>query len=218
LCYQPPPARDVRPPPCLGNGYLTFGSFNTLSKLNSRVIAVWSRLLQQAPGSRLLLKGRMLRFKGVEEHLHRQFQEHGIEPDRVECVKWIKSPVDHLDLYKRVDIALDPFPYNGTTTSCEALWMGVPVVTLAGQEHVSRVGVSLLTQVGLEDWIADSAAAYIDCAAAWGEKPNELATLRGRLRERMAVSGLCDALAHTRALETAYRNIWQRWLNQTGSK
>ena len=93
--------------------------------------------------------------------------------------------------------------------------MGVPVLTLAGREHVSRVGVSLLTQVGLKDWIAVDEAAYIDCAAGWTKKPDELTTLRGRLRWQMATSLLCDTVTHTRALEATYREIWQRWLDQT---
>ena len=118
---------------------------------------------------------------------------------------------EHLALYDRVDIALDPFPYNGTTTTCEALWMGVPVVTLRGDRHAGRVGASLLTQVGLSDLIADSTEAYVEMAVALTSDPARLCELRQSLRPRMAASPLCDAPAFARKVEAAYRTMWRRW-------
>lgn len=111
---------------------------------------------------------------------------------------------EHLEAYGRVDVALDPFPYNGTTTTCEALWMGVPVVTLAGRTHVARVGASLLTHLGAPEWIASSPDAYVACAATLASDLPALARIRGVLRERMAASPLCDAIGFTRGLEAAF--------------
>jgi protein O-GlcNAc transferase len=118
---------------------------------------------------------------------------------------------DHLDLYARVDIALDPFPYNGTTTTCEALWMGVPVVTLAGERHASRVGASLLTAVGLDGLIARDHDAYLGAACALAGDADGLAALRASLRERMRASPLCDGDDFASAIEAAYRAAWKRW-------
>ena len=131
--------------------------------------------------------------------------------DQVELVAWLPSGAAHLALYDRVDIALDPFPYNGTTTTCEALWMGVPVVTLRGDRHAGRVGASLLSQVGLADWIAGSTDDYLEIAAKLAGAPSLLTELRHSLRPRVAGSPLGNGSAFARKIEAAYRTMWLRW-------
>ena len=217
LCYQPPVAGAVTLLPCADKGYVTFGSFNNLAKVNEAVIEVWSRLLRQMPGSRLLLKSKSLKYMGVQRNLYRLFAERGINEAQIDMVGWAGSMEEHLDLYCQVDIALDTFPYNGTTTTCEALFMGVPVVTLAGQEHVGRVGVSLLTHAGLEEFIANSEDAYIKLATSWAGNVQALTALRKQLRVRVSESDLCDALYKTRDIESAYRTIWIDWLERSGN-
>jgi FkbM family methyltransferase len=135
----------------------------------------------------------------------------GVAAERIELAAWVPSSAAHLSLYDRVDIALDPFPYNGTTTTCEALWMGVPVVTLQGDRHAGRVGASLLTRVGLTDCIADSCEHYVEIACALADDPDRLADLRRDLRPRMASSPLCDGRAFARQMEGAFRRIWRQW-------
>ena len=151
-----PPNRAV--PPCLTTGTVTFGSFNNPAKLSDATLDAWARLLDRLPQARLLLKGKPFADAGYPRIVPGPAWANAVSAERVELMAWLPSWAAHLALYHRVDIALDPFPYNGTTTTCEALWMGVPVVTLRGDRHAGRVGASLLTQVGLTNWIADSAA------------------------------------------------------------
>jgi predicted O-linked N-acetylglucosamine transferase (SPINDLY family) len=129
----------------------------------------------------------------------------------VELLAWLPSSATHLALYDRIDIALDPFPYNGTTTTCEALWMGVPVMTLRGDRHAGRVGASLLSQIGLPDLIANSVEEYVEIAVALVGNPNRLHDLRRSLRPRIAASPLCDGRAFARKIEAAFRTMWQHW-------
>ncbi|HMD53000.1 MAG TPA: tetratricopeptide repeat protein, partial [Phycisphaerae bacterium] len=155
LCYRPPDdAPPVGPLPAWKAGHVTFGCFNNWRKINPRLIALWSRILQRTPESRLVVKSRALRDQTARHNLMELCASGGISPDRLELKEKIPSTADHLELYNSIDIALDTFPYNGTTTTCEALWMGAPVVTLAGHAHMSRVGLSILTNVGLSDLIA----------------------------------------------------------------
>ena len=147
------------------------------------------------------------------------FPEHlavGIATERFEMAGHVADLADHLSSYGRVDIALDTFPYHGTTTTCEALWMGVPVVTLAGKTHASRVGVSLLTNVGLPELIASDAAEYVAIAAAFAGDPSRLAALRTSLRARMAASPLMDGPRFARNVESAFRTIWGDWCAKQG--
>jgi predicted O-linked N-acetylglucosamine transferase (SPINDLY family) len=212
LCFQAPhESPEAATPPLAENGYITFGSFNVLSKVTPRVVALWSRILQSVPSSRLLLKSRVLEDRETRNRIHGLFSEHGISSERIELLGHVTSLSEHLECYHRVDIALDTFPYNGTTTSCEALWMGVPVLTLAGETHVSRVGVSLLSRIGLEDWIADSPDSYVDKAVRWAEAPEELLPLRAELRSRMGESTLTDGRVFTPTIEDAYRRMWRCW-------
>jgi len=208
LCYDPHNdsvmegmSRDDKAP-------ITFGSFNNLAKVTPEVISVWSALLNAVPDARLLLKTKPLRDVAVREHVYSLFLEQGIARDRVELRGWVPGRGDHLGLYSRVDVALDTFPYNGTTTTCEALWMGVPVVTLAGCVHAGRVGVSLLSQVGLAELIARDREDYVALAARLAGDPHRLAELHSGLRTRVAASALCDARAFAGHVEEAYRKMW----------
>lgn len=199
-CYRPPQeAPAVAPPPAARPG-VTFGCFNHLAKLNPRVIGAWARLLERVPDATLLLKTR-----GIDEPTRRSllagFAEQGADPLRVEVISDSLSVRDHLALYGRVDLALDVFPYNGTTTTCEALWMGVPVVTLAGQTHVSRTGASLLTHAGLPEMVASSSDEYVHLAAGLAADRPRLASLRTSLRERVQASPLRDEMGFVRGLE-----------------
>jgi predicted O-linked N-acetylglucosamine transferase (SPINDLY family) len=147
----------------------------------------------------------------VRRTLLNNFAAHGIDPRRIELLGWTSAPVSHLETYGRLDLALDPFPYNGTTTTCEALWMGVPVVTLAGDRHAARVGASLLGQLGLDALVATDEAGYLAIAAALANDRERVAGLRADLRHRMQTAPLCDAPGFARRIEAAYRIMWRRW-------
>ena len=175
------------------------------------MLALWAELLRRLPESRLLLKSRQLADPTVARALRRSFEERGIAGERLELLGWTAGPDAHLETYRRLDVALDPFPYNGTTTSCEALWMGVPVIALAGDRHAARMGASLLSRLGLEELIAADEAAYLEIAAALAADPGWVARLRAKLRPRMASSPLCDAPALAHSIETAYHTMWRRW-------
>ncbi len=203
LCWQPP--ADAPAPALPPAGTITFGSFNLLPKLSEPTLAAWGRLLAVVPGSRLLLKSRSLVDPGVRGALLARLAALDVAADRVELVGWAASHREHLALYGRVDIALDPFPYNGTTTTCEALWMGVPVVTLAGDRHAARVGASLLAQVGLGELVADSVAGYVAIAADLARDSARRSRLRATLRGRMAASPLCDGPGFAGRFEAALR-------------
>ena len=165
LCYEPPAdAPDPGPPPSVAKGHVTFGSFNFASKLSDRCLDAWARVLAAVPGARLMLKGGFVADEGTRARVLSRLAAGGIGAERVDLLGWTASHAEHLALYGNLDIALDPFPYNGATTTCEALWMGAPVVTLAGGAHAGRVGASLLTRVGLEALIADDVEAYVAIA------------------------------------------------------
>ncbi len=161
-CFQPPDnAPEIRP---REDGPIAFGCFNAFSKINAKLTAIWSDLLKRVPSSRLLLKSTGAGEASSRQRLTGQFAGHGIPEERIEMLGWTADARTHLELYHRIDVALDTYPYHGTTTTCEALWMGVPVVTMAGQTHVSRVGVSLLSNVGLAELIAQSPEEYVSIA------------------------------------------------------
>lgn len=219
LCYRPPEAvPEVAPlPPCQRAGApgdpaagITFGSFNALSKLNDRLIGVWARVLAAAPGSTLALKAAALADATVRGDVADRFARAGVEAQRLQLWPPIAGAAAHLSAYDRLDIALDTFPYNGTTTTCEALLMGVPVVALAGQLHAGRVGVSLLTEVGLADLIARTEDEYIALAAALAADPARLAVLRRTLRQQVLGSGLCDGPGLARRFGEALWSMWQK--------
>jgi len=212
LCYSPPqPAPQVSETPAIKAGYITFGSFNNLAKINARVIQAWADILHTAAGSRLLLKDRALGDHLTREHYLKQFEAYGISNERIELQGKQARIEDHLAAYRRIDIGLDPFPYNGTTTTCEALWMGTPVVTLAGNRHAGRVGASILKYAGYPGWVASDPVSYRGIAARLASDITGLNTIRQALRTDLVNSSLCnsDVFAHT--LEDAYRHMWNNY-------
>ena len=210
-CYAPPRGLpEPGAPPCLSGAALTFGCFNNLDKITAPVIEAWAEILHGLPDSRLLLKTKSLGEPAVREHLLAAFGDRGIAAERLELRDWSATLAEHFAAYAEVDIALDPFPYNGTTTTCEALMMGVPVVALRGGRHASRVSFSILARLGLEGLSATEPEAYVERALALAARPDALAKLRAGLRQRLARSPLCDAERYARTLETAYRGMWRR--------
>lgn len=209
-CFRPVSiAPDVAPCPAETNGQITFGSYNYLAKINTEVIDTWASILAHVPNSRLLLKARGLSDLLCREAFIARFRDAGVSPNRVEILNYTRGIAEHLELYGRVDIALDTFPYNGTTTTCEALWMGVPVIALLGETHAARVSASLLDQIGLEPLIAPSKEAYIAHACELADDIPRLAELRRQIRPAMMASPLRDETGFARRIETAYRDIWR---------
>lgn len=212
LCYAPhEEAPKVAPLPAASNGFVTFGSFNNFAKATPEVILLWARLLQRVPASQLIMKGRSFADLPTRRRCEDAFASHGIDPERVELRPWEEAAEGHLSIYGRVDIALDTFPYNGTTTTCEALWMGVPVVALRGERHAARVGAGILSRLSLDSLVAKDHEEYLRVACALAGDLERLASLRGSLRGIMAGSPLCDARSFAQSMDTACREIWRRW-------
>ena len=210
LCFQPSDeAPAVGPLPMRRTGRVTFGSFNMLAKMNPALLARWARILAAVPESRLILKAAPFKDEHTRAHFHAIFRENAIAPERVELHRHLPKAAGHFTLYNEIDIALDTDPYNGVTTTCEALWMGVPVVTRRGQIHVSRIAASLLSAIGMTETIAEDEDAYVARAVALAADPDKLETIRQSLRGRMAASSLVDARAFTRKLEAGYRAMWR---------
>lgn len=216
LCYQPHEAApEVARLPSDSAGHITFGSFNNVRKINPTVAYAWARILREIPGSRLLVKWRSLMADDVRARYLDLFSACGIEPDRIDLYDWSENSAAHLALYSRVDIALDTYPYNGTTTTCEALWMGVPVITLRGDRHASRVGASILERVGCAGWVAHTPEEYVDIARRLAGDLPALDGIRRGLRERLRESSLCDAEDFASRMEAAYAKIWEKYLAAT---
>jgi protein O-GlcNAc transferase len=214
VCYSPPPyAPDVSLLPALTNGHITFGCFNNLAKITPRVIATWSTILHGVPDSRLVLKTHQFGVVETVERVRKVFRDHGIAANRIE----LRGPSGHrafLREYNDVDIVLDPFPYSGGLTTCEALWMGVPTVTVPGEIFASRHSMSHLSNAGLTDWVAPDLPAYVELAVAKAKDLDALATLRSRLRGQVRVSPLCDAPRFGRNLGEALRYAWSEWCDK----
>ena len=196
LAFTPPPG----PAPSREAGPPTFGSFNNVAKLGPRTVACWAALLREVPDARLLLKGLSFEDPGIVARYRSLFAAHGIAPERLDLIGWVAGSGGHLPLYARIDVALDPFPYNGTLTTLEALWMGVPVVTLRGDRHAARVGASILTHLGRSDLVVADEAAYVKRAADLVRAKTDRASLRAAL----AASPLMDGARLARELEAAY--------------
>lgn len=208
---------DISSPSCVERGHITFGSFNNLTKVAPEVVSLWIEILRAVPGAHLLLKSKSLVEREVRERYQAMFQEGHISKDRIELYAYAPSQQDHLKIYANVDIGLDPFPYNGTTTTCEALWMGVPVITLLGDCHAGRVGASLLSQVGLDELIAADPGSYVDAAVELAADTEKLAGLRCSLRAMMMRSELCNAANFARKVEDAYAVMWKKYLSKSQS-
>lgn len=208
-CFTPPTqSPTIGALPARNGGEIMFGSFNYFIKMNEQVIETWARILARVANSRLTLKYRSLNSESVQTVVRAAFAKHGVTRERLVLLGNDASQLDHLARYNSIDIALDPFPYNGTTTTCDALWMGVPVIALAGRTHVARVGVSQLTNIGLSELIAADVDSYVDIAVALANDLPRLTQLRGSLRERMKTSPLMDAPRFTRNLERAFHEMW----------
>ena len=210
-CFQAPSQTPpVGPLPAVRNGCITFGSLNNFTKVNEPLVKCWASILHRIPGSHLLLKAIALNSHPVRDRIRHFMSGLGISADRLKLHGSV--PIhEHFAFYNRIDIALDTFPYHGTTTTCEAMWMGVPVVTRAGASHVSRVGVSLLTNVGLTELIANGPDQYVEKAVDLAGDPERLMELHTSLRRRMQESPLMNAAGFVRDVETAYRDMWHRW-------
>jgi predicted O-linked N-acetylglucosamine transferase (SPINDLY family) len=200
----------VAPPPVERNGFITFGSFNNLSKISPLTVRLWADVLSAVPRARLIIKATSLGDAPTKRLVAERLAREGLPMDRVELLGPEPSPEGHLGVYSRVDVALDTFPYNGTTTTCEALSMGVPVVSLYARHHVTRVGLSLLTAAGFGQWATDDPKRFVEIAAALA---NEAATLRPGMRQQLLQSTLCDGAGIARKIESAYRAAWRAWSN-----
>jgi predicted O-linked N-acetylglucosamine transferase (SPINDLY family) len=212
FCYDPlGPTPEVTPPPSASGGGFVFGSMNQPAKLSARAIAAWCEILRAVPGSRLLLKGRAYGDAAVAEHVRGKFLRHGIGGKQLELRGWVAGPNAHWQIYREVDVALDPFPYGGVITTCEAMWSGVPVVSLAGNRVLGRYGVDFLNALGLAQCAAASEAEYVAHAVALASDPAGLAGLRAGLRQRMLGSALCNRAAYASAVEDGYRMMWREW-------
>jgi predicted O-linked N-acetylglucosamine transferase (SPINDLY family) len=211
FCYAPPDyAPEVAPLPALQRGHVTFGCFNNPAKISPETIALWAKLLHAVPHSHLLLKMTSLSDAQVRQHYLDLFSATGIATERIE-LRGASAHAEMLAEYGDMDIALDPFPFSGGLTSCEALWMGVPVITLPGELPASRQTLGYLSLLQLGSLAADSEESYLNNAAELGRDLDYLQLLRQTLRQKMRTSPLCDATAFTHELEQAYRQMWQTW-------
>jgi len=210
LCYGVDPSGlRTAGTPVEEKDHITFASFNNVRKMTPYVIRVWSRILDRVPGSRLALKARGLEARIVRDNILSEFAGHGIQAERIEFRPYTKTYEDHMIQYNDIDIALDTFPYNGTTTTCDALAMGVPVVTLAGKMHAQRVSCSILKNIGFAETITHSMDAYVDKAVHLASKPANLTLLKKMLPTLFRHSILCQPEKFTRQLEGLYHQAWQ---------
>ena len=212
-CYQP--AKDsppVVPPPCLASGRVTFGCLNNFCKISAGALTEWCELLRRVPDSRLLLHS------GVGSHRQQlcdRLAAHGVDPRRLEFLPRL-SIADYFSAYNRIDIGLDSFPYPGGTTTCDALWMGVPVISLAGQTAISRGGLSILSNIGLAELAARDKPAYLHLAQELALDPSRLAHLRATMRDRIRNSALMDSRGFTHDVESCFRAMWKDWCSRGG--
>lgn len=215
LCYQGDSEVPVQSEiPYDRNGYFTFGSFNNYVKVTPEVIEVWAQILNAVPKSKLILKSSQFADKETKGRCIKLFKKQGVAKERLNLVAMLPNPNDHMSFYGELDLALDPFPYNGTTTTFEALWMGVPTITLSGNVHASRVGKSILSRVGLERFVSHNKEDYIKLAKLKSESLDELRQLRGSLRDSMIDSPLCDQQGFAQEMESAYQYIWDKYCQE----
>ena len=214
-CFTPPNVNiNVAELPALNNGYITFGCFNNLTKMNDEVVELWSKVLNSIPNSRLLLKAKQFSDKSAQENVIQRFNIQGVKSERITLEEPEKRE-KYFAAYNQIDIALDPFPFTGGTTSVECLWMGVPVLTLAGDSLVSRQGVGILMNIGLPDWIADNKKEYIAKSILFASDLEKLATLRSGLRRQIITSPLFDAQSFAQDFEKSLWEMWDQYLQKS---
>lgn len=211
------PVPEVAPPPCASGGPLTFGCLASQYKITTQVVEAWARILRECPNTRLLLKNATLGSDANRAFVHSQFAQFDIAAERVT----LDGPAEHfafLGTYADIDVALDTFPYNGGTTTTEAMWQGVPVLTFYGDRWVSRTSATLLRNGGLGEFVADDLDGYVQQAIALAQSPDTpayLATLRRDMRRRLSASPACDTAALAAAMESLYAQMWRRWCDGT---
>lgn len=212
-CYTPEAEPHISEPPCLTNGFVTFGCLNNYCKINERVLEVWARIMRKTPDSLLFL----LAPDGEARRRTKELMErNGISPDRLSLTSGIPKD-EYLDAYNRIDIALDPFPYQGITTTFDALWMGCPVVSHVGRRGTERVALSLLSNLGHPELVGDDLENYVTTAVELAHDPDRIRFLRFHLRDEMKRSALMDGTGLTRELETLYRTMWELWTGERTS-
>jgi predicted O-linked N-acetylglucosamine transferase (SPINDLY family) len=216
-CYQPRAgtAEPIDHPPRDDNGFTTFGCFNNFTKVTDGTLKRWAEILARAPDARLLLE-----IVGIDSEDFRRETEARLTRLGLPLGRVILEPRKRSNqyvLYNKIDIALDPFPFNGGTTTLDALWMGVPVIALAGEYFTARMGVTILTNVGLSEVIAENEAAYVDLAVGFATDPARLRAIRHNLRQKMSGSRMMDFSAFARDIEAAYRGMWQVWCTNHGA-
>ena len=205
--FQAPADLPIKPLPALHNGYVTFGSFNSFVKVSHFLLSLWADILDRVPGSRLSI---IIESAETTRSVKDYFLSRGIAEERL--MLFNKLRYDHfLQLHYYVDIALDTYPFNGFTTSFNGLWMGVPMLTLCGPRMASKTGKGLLSQLGLQEFIASSAEEYVEKACQWAVRLPQLSEIRGDLRERMRKSTLMDNTFFAQDFESILRNCWIRW-------
>ena len=215
LCYSPPVnCPSVSELPALSNGYITFGSFNNLAKMTEEVIELWALILSRVTNSKLCIKSKQYSDDAVKNSHIKLFEKYGVNANRLSLMQYADSVDDHLSCYSLIDIALDTFPYNGTTTTCEALWMGVPVVTVLGDRHAARVSGSILNAAGLQQLLARDNAEYVEIACDLASNLNYLSDLRGAMRDKLVSSPLLDGRTFTKSLEEKYHKIQSDLISQ----
>jgi len=211
LVYQPPSAMpEVGPLPARRNGHVTFGCFSRTARINEQVVALWSRILQRLPDARLVLNSHGFAEIGPRTQFQQRFKAHGIGPERLDLI-YTYPQTTTWAYYNEIDIALDPFPHNAGTTTIEALWMGVPVLSKLDRPPVGRFGASILGALGMQDWVARDEADFVTLAEGWAGNLDRLAALRADLRPRFEASALRDGPGLVRAMETGYRQFWRAW-------
>lgn len=209
LCFTPPDAFvETSQLPALTNGYITFGCFNNLGKLNDEVVKTWAEILLATPTNRLMLKAPQLLEPATQEKTKMRFAQYGVNPDRL-ILEGPSSRTEYLKKYHLIDIALDPFPFTGGTTSAETLWMGVPVLTLTGDRFIGRQGVGLMENAGLHAWVAKDKKSYIELAIQHSTAITELAKLRNGLRQQVLDSPVFDAKRFAAHFEQALWGMWR---------
>jgi protein O-GlcNAc transferase len=197
-------------PPFEDNGYITFGCFNNFTKVTDPVLQTWAKIMEAVPDSRLIIEIAGIQSKKIRGDVERRMIKHGLPLDRV--ILEPRKPENQYVLYSKIDIALDPFPAVGGTTSMDTLWMGVPFITLAGEHFGSRMGVSILSNVDLKELIAENTDQYIDIATIVAKDKNKLKQMRHNLRDRFAASPAMDKERFARNMDAAYRQMWKKWV------